>query len=70
MCDYCQVSEENGDVFVTGSTKGDFAAASAGRDDVFVLRLCDDQMVTSLTLGERAKYDNSSCCFCFTACPV
>ena len=55
---------------MTGSTAGDFAAASAGRDDVFVLRLCDDQMVTSLTLGERAKYDNSSCCFFSTACPV
>ena len=54
---YAVAISPEGDIFVTGSTSGDFSAASAGRDDAFVLRLCDDQMVTSLTLGDRAKPD-------------
>ena len=51
---YAVAASPDGDVFVTGSTDGDFSAASAGRDDVFVLRLCDGQMVSSLVL-EPAK---------------
>ena len=39
-------SSDTGDIFVTGNTDGSFISSSSGNQDIFVLRLAEDDMVS------------------------